>query len=57
MSQIERNKLGCSQEQEQNITPLNKQAIQETIEEIKHSEIPLQTQEFIIRLLKGELKE
>ena len=57
MSQIERNKLGCSQEQEQNITPLNKQAIQETIEELKNSEIPLQTQEFIIRLLRGELED
>lgn len=57
MSQIERNKLGCSQEQEQNIIHSNKQSIRETIEEIKNSEIPLQTQEFIIRLLRGELKE
>lgn len=57
MSQIERNKLGCSQEQEQNIIHPNKQSIRETIEEIKNSEIPLQTQEFIIRLLRGELKE
>ena len=57
MPKIKRSKIECSQEQEQNITPLNKQSILETIEEIKHSEIPLQTQEFIIRLLRGELED
>lgn len=57
MPKIKRSKIECSPEQEQNITPLNKQSILETIEEIKHSEIPLQTQEFIIRLLRGELED
>lgn len=57
MPKIKRSKIECSQEQEQNITPLNKQSIKETIEEVKNSEIPLQTQEFIIRLLRGELED
>lgn len=55
MPKIKRSKIECSQEQ--NITLLNKQSIKETIEEVKNSEIPLQTQEFIIRLLRGELED